>query len=228
MKGWLVAISVAAGRLGGLWGVGAYLGAASFVALAAVLERKLVPEEAVDQTLTGAVFGWTIPLLAYAAVARVAQYGRLDTGATDLARHGGDRRAIVASFVMMTAARVGVVGALLSALGVMISSVGEAPAIRADALTSAWIGAVGGAAYVAWFSLGSLWGRSGRGRLLALALDWILGATSSAVAVPLPRAHLRCLLGGELVVGLPAWQSSVVLGLLAGLYFIACLFRVAR
>lgn len=228
MKGWLVAISVAAGRLGGLWGAGTYLGAAAFVSFAALLERRLVPEDAVDQTLTGAVFGWTIPLLAYAAVARVARYGRLDESATDLARHGGNRRAVVASFVVMTGARVGVVGALLAALGVLISSVGEAPAIRADALTSAWIGALGGAAYVAWFSLGSLWGKSGRGRLLALILDLILGATSSAVAVPLPRAHLRCLLGGELVVGLPAWQSSALLGLLAGLYFVVCIFRIAR
>jgi len=228
VKSWLVAISVAAGRLGGFWGVGAYLGAALFVSAAALLEKRLAPEGAVDATLTGAVFGWTIPLLAYAAVARVSRYGRLDDGTADLVRHGGDRRAIVASFVLMTAARVSVVGALLAALGVLVSSVGEASAIRSDALTSAWIGALGGAAYVAWFSLGSLWGKAGRGRLLSLVLDWVLGATSTAVAVPWPRAHLQCLLGGELVAGLPAWQSSVLLGLFAGLYYLASLLRVAR
>jgi hypothetical protein len=228
MKTWLAAFSVAAGRLGGFWGASAYLGAALFVSAAAFLQRRFSPEDAVDVTLTGAVFGWTIPLLAYAAVARVSKYGRLDDGATDLVRHGGDRRAIVASFVLMTAARVAVVGALLAALGVLISSVGEATAIRADALTSAWVGGLGGAAYVAWFSLGSLWGKAGRGRLLSLVLDWVLGATSTAAAVPWPRAHLRCLLGGELVVGLPAWQSSALLGLLAGLYYLACLLRVAR
>ena len=228
MKSWLVAISIAAGRLGGLWGVGAYLGAALFVSATALLEKRFVPEDAVDATLTGAVFGWTIPLLAYVAVARVSRYGRLDDSAVDLVRHGGDRRAIVASFMLMTAARVSVVGALLAALGVLVSSVGEASTIRADALTSAWLGALGGAAYVAWFSLGSLWGKTGRGRLLSLVLDWVLGATSSAVALPWPRAHLRCLLGGELVVGLPAWQSSALLGLFAGLYFLACMLRVAR
>lgn len=228
MKGWLFAISVAAGRLGGLWGATAYFGAAAFVAVAAILERRIFPEEAADTTLTGVVFGWTIPLLAYAAVARVSRYGRLDDGARDLARHGGDRRAAVASFVLMTAARVAVVGGLLGALGVILASVGEASAIRADALTTAWIGALGGATYVVWFSLGSLWGKSGRGRLVSLALDWLLGATSSAIAVPWPRAHLRCLLGGELVVGLPAWQSSVFLGVLAGLYFVACILRVPR
>jgi hypothetical protein len=199
-----------------------------FVATAAILEKRLVGGDAVDATLTGAVFGWTIPLLAYAAVARVSRYGRLDEAAADLVRHGGNRRAIVASFVLMTAARVSVVGALLAALGVLVSSVGEAAAIRSDALTSAWIGALGGAAYVAWFSLGSLWGRAGRGRLLSLLLDWVLGATSTAIALPWPRAHLHCLLGGELVIGLPAWQSSVLLGLFAGLYYLACLLRVAR
>jgi hypothetical protein len=228
VRSWLAAISVAAGRLGGFWGAAAYIGAALFVATAALLEKRLAAEGAVDATLTGAVFGWTIPLLAYAAVARVSLYGRLDDGAVDLVRHGADRRAVVASFVLMTAARVSVVGALLSALGVLISSVGEASAIRADALTSAWIGALGGAAYVAWFALGSLWGKRGRGRLLSLVLDWVLGATASAIAVPWPRAHLRSLLGGELVIGLPAWQSSALLGLFAGLYFLACVLRVAR
>jgi hypothetical protein len=204
------------------------LGAALFVAAAALLQKRLAPDHAVDATLTGAVFGWTIPLLAYAAVARVSRYGRLDDATADLVRHGGNRRGVVASFVLMTAARVSVVGALLAALGVLVSSVGEASAIRSDALTSAWIGALGGATYVTWFSLGSLWGKTGRGRFLTLVLDWVLGATSTAVAVPWPRAHLRCLLGGELVFGLQAWQSSALLGLFAGLYYLACLLRVAR
>ena len=128
----------------------------------------------------------------------------------------------------MTAARVAVVSALLSALAVLVASVGEVAEIRMDALTSGWIGALGGAAYVAWFSLGSMWGKAGRGRLFLLAVDWVLGATTSAVAVPWPRAHLRSLLGGDLVVGLPAWQSSALLVVLACLYFLACVFRVAR
>jgi hypothetical protein len=152
----------------------------------------------------------------------------LDDGASELARHGASRRTTVACFVMMTGARVGVVAALLSALAVLVASVGDANAIRADALTSGWIGGLGGAAYVAWFSAGSLWGKAGRGRLLALAVDWVFGATTSVIAVPWPRAHLRSLLGGELVLGLPPWQSSVSLALLAGVYFLVCVFRVAR
>jgi hypothetical protein len=228
VKGWLFAISTAAARLGGLWGASAYVGATLFVTSAALLEKKVFPEDAADATLTGAVFGWTIPLLAYAAVARVALYGRLDDSAEPFARHGGDRRAVVSGFVLMTAARVAVVSALLSALAVLVASVGEVAEIRMDALTSGWIGALGGAAYVAWFSLGSMWGKAGRGRLFLLAVDWVLGATTSAVAVPWPRAHLRSLLGGDLVVGLPAWQSSALLVVLACLYFLACVFRVAR
>jgi hypothetical protein len=228
VKATLSAVSIAAGRLGGAWGVGAYLGATAFVVAAGLLEKRIAPGSAVDSVLTGAVFGWTIPLLAYAAVARVSRYGRLDDASRELARHGADRRVAVGCFVSMTAARVGVVGGLLSALAVLVASDGRVSAIRADALTSAWIGALGGVSYVAWFSLGSSWGKEGRGRLVALLLDWVLGATTSVVSVPWPRAHLRSLLGGELVLGLPAWQSSISLGLLAGLYFLACIARVAR
>lgn len=228
MKKGFYSISIAAGRLGGLWGAGAYLGAALFVACASLLEKEIAPEAAVDRALTGPVFGWTIPLLAYAAVARVANYRRLDDAVRDLARHGADRRATVAWFVLMTAARVAVVGALVSALAVLLGSSDPPALVRTDMLTSAWIGAVGGAAYTGWFSLGSLWGKTGGGRLFALAVDWVLGGAASAVAVPWPRAHLRSLLGGDLVAGLPAWQSSVTLGLLAVLYFFACVLRVAR
>lgn len=228
MKRWLVAVGVAAGRLGGLWAVGAYIGAAAFVVLAALLERRWSADGAVDRVLMGAVFGWTIPLLAYSGVARVSGYGRLDDAANELSRHGADRRGTVACFVLMTAARVGVMGAVLAALAVLTASVGRASAVRADALTSAWIGALGGIAYVAWFSFASLWGKAGRGRFWALALDWVFGATTSLVAVPWPRAHLRSLLGGSLVWGLPAWQSSISLGLIGAVYFLACVFRVAR
>jgi hypothetical protein len=228
MRTGVSALSIAAGRLGGAWGVGAYLGAAAFVVSAALFEKRLEPAQAADVALTGAVFGWAIPLLAYSAVARVSRYGRLDDASREIARHGGDRRMTVAYFVLMTAARVGVVGGLLSAMTVLLASSGAAAAIRVDALTSGWIGALGGVAYVTWFSLGSMWGREGRGRLIALVLDWVLGAGASFIAAPWPRAHLRSLLGGELVLGLPAWQSSVSLGLLAGLYFLACVGRVAR
>jgi len=228
MKRWVLGIALSAGRLGGLWSAGAYFGAAAVVALAAILEKRISPEGAVDRVLMGAVFGWTIPLLSYSAVARVSRYGRLDTGVDELARYGGNRRGMVACFVLMTSARVSIVASLLAALAVLVAASGQPNAIRADAVTSAWIGALGGAAYVAWFSFASLWGRAGRGRLLALLVDWVLGAATSAISVPWPRAHLRSLLGGELVLGMPPWQSSVSLAFLGATYFLACVFRVAR
>jgi hypothetical protein len=98
----------------------------------------------------------------------------------------------------------------------------------ADAFTSGWIGALGGAVYAVWFSLGSLFGKAGNGRSVALALDWVLGSATSAIAVPWPRAHLRSLLGGELVLGLPEYQSTVALYALGFTYLAIVAVRVAR
>jgi hypothetical protein len=120
------------------------------------------------------------------------------------------------------------VGAVLAAASVLVASGRTDLAALADAFTSAWIGALGGVVYVTWFSLGALFGKGGRGRVYALGLDWILGSATSAMAMPWPRAHLRSLLGGELVLGLPGWQSTVALYLLAGVYLSLMAARVAR
>ena len=65
-----------------------------------------------------------------------------------------------------------------------------------DALTSAYAGALGGAAYAAWLALGTALGRRGGGRAALLVVDWVLGAGTGATATITPRAHLRNLLGG--------------------------------
>jgi hypothetical protein len=101
-------------------------------------------------------------------------------------------------------------------------------ATLSDALTTAWIGALGGAAYAVFLSFGSLFGRAGGGRLLGLVVDFTIGAGSSAGAAPWPRAHVRSLIGGELVLGMPAWESTVLLSTLAATYFLLSVLRVPR
>jgi hypothetical protein len=59
-------------------------------------------------------------------------------------------------------------------------------------------------------------------------LDWILGTGASLLALPWPRAHIKNLLGGEPLLGLPQWSATLallVIGLFCGS---AALLRTPR
>lgn len=185
------------------------------------------PTVAADVSL-GIAFGTCLPLVAYALVARSSMQGRLDDAVRSLTRHGANRRSAVLGVVARTGLHVSAVGAILGLFGVAAARGQLNSAALTDALIAAWIGAIGGVAYTAWLSLGSLFGRSGGGRFLALLLDFSVGAGSSAVAVPWPRSHVRSLIGGDLVLGMPAWESSLLLAALAAVYVLFCLVRVPR
>lgn len=198
------------------------------VTVSALVERHAEPSAAADVTLGGAAFGVCLPLVAYAIVARASRYGRLDDGVRHLSRHGASRRSAILGVIVRTALQASVVGALIGLVAVTAASGRLATAFFADALASAWIGAIAGASYAAWLSFGSLFGKAGGGRLLALVLDFAVGAGSSALACPWPRAHVRSLAGGELLLGMPPWQSGVALLALAVGYPLLCSLRVAR
>jgi hypothetical protein len=102
------------------------------------------------------------------------------------------------------------------------------PRLGADLLACSWIALVAGAAYAAWFALGSTLGRSGGGRGWALVLDWLFGAGASLAALPWPRGHTRNLLGAEPVLGMPQWSATVALFLLGLLYAVVSVVRSPR
>jgi len=129
-----------------------------------------------------------------------------------LARYGVSRRHLAVGVLAASVLSLAAVGCLLAAIGVLATSVGE-PGWMRDLLTSAWIGALAGGAYAAWFLLASTFGRRGGGRPAALALDWVLGSTSSFAAAPWPRGHVRNLLGSTPVLDMS--QSAALLALLA-------------
>jgi hypothetical protein len=182
---------------------------------------------AADVTL-GIAFGTCLPLMAYALVGCTSRKGRLDDAVRPLSRHGSNRRLAMLGIVVRTSIHVAAIGAVLGVVGVMVARGQFTSAALADALIAAWVGAIGGLAYTAWLSLGSLFGRFGGGRLLALLVDFSVGAGSSAVAAPWPRSHVRSLIGGDLVLGMPAWGSSLLLSALSALYVLLCLVRVRR
>jgi hypothetical protein len=228
VKSFFLGAATATERLRGRAGLGAPALAVAIVIGSAIVELRREPAAAADVTLAGAAFGVCLPLVAYAIVARATRHGRLDDGVRHLSRHGASRRSAVAGLVVRATLHVAAIGALLGLLAVIVARGRLDMATVSDALTTVWIGALGGAAYAAWLSLGSLFGRAGGGRLVCLGLDFTIGAGSSASASPWPRAHVRSLIGGACVLGIPAWESAVALLALAVVYLLLCLLRVAR
>jgi hypothetical protein len=194
---------------------------------AAVHLHRSAPLDAADVAL-GSLLGWCVPLIAYAAVSRACLRGRLDLAVSQLARHGVSRRGAAVGLLCAVMVPVASLSAGLSGTAALLAHGALTSFTLADAVTSAWIGALAGAAYVAWFGVGSLWGKKGGGRSLALLVDAVLGSTASLVALPWPRAHVRALLGGELAHGLPEWKSTCALYVLTGAYLVFCAVRSPR
>jgi hypothetical protein len=188
--------------------------AALFVVVVGLLERHADGALAADRTLSGAAFGIALPLAVYALV-QASMLGRpLHTAAAELAHFGGDRRELALGLAATSVAGAAVVGASLAVIAVLAARPLHDPALVADLAASAWIGALGAAAYGGLFVGASGFGARGGGRLWALILDWLLGAGTTALAVPFPRSHILNLLGAPPVLGFPQWGSALSLLLL--------------
>lgn len=203
----------------------ALLLATGLVVVAALLERHSSALEAADHTLVGAVFGVAVPVLGYLVMECAAGGRRLDSSLDELARHGANRRAAVLGLLGVSAAATAAAAVALAAIGVTVARGLSDAALPADLLASAWIGAVAGIAYTAWFSFGSSFGRKGGGRFWALCVDWVLGSTTTFAAAPWPRGHIRNLLGAAPVLALAQWQGAVALGLLTLAYLGLSIWR---
>jgi len=132
-------------------------------------------------------------------------------------------------FIALAVANLAVLGLLLNyAAGMaLVAALLTAAALLGtgaqwnDASMSIAIALASGAVYALWFGMASLLGARGGGRRWALALDLLLGAGSSYLAVPWPRAHIRNLLGGAPALELSqagAWFALTLIGLLGMSY----------
>jgi hypothetical protein len=185
-----------------------------FVVAASLLQRRVSPSRAADLALVAAVFGIALPLLAHATLSQLTGRTRLEAVLVPVARHGGSRRLGAAGLILGSAAWLASLGGVLAALAVLLARGTGDPKLLGDLLNSLWLGALGGACYAAWFSLGSMIGASGGGRLVLLLLDWVLGSGTTALAAPWPRGHLRNLLGSEPVLHMPQWSALAAVLLL--------------
>lgn len=191
-----------------------------------LLEHRSEPSMSADNTLVSVTFGVVIPIMTSSAVARVFPT-RTDLALGSVARHGAPRRALLLGAGVGLAAAVSV---LTAALAVVTRVLGGSLAAQGlgDVATCAWIGALAGLAYTAWFLFGSSFGARARGRWIALFLDWGFGVGTGVLALPWPRGHLRSLLGGGSVAGLEQWHSSLALLVLATVYACWTLWRTPR
>jgi hypothetical protein len=185
------------------------------VALVSLLLRRAAPHSAPDRALTGIALGFVLPLLAYGSVARALGGTRLDASVEELARYGANRRPLALGLSLAPMLVLALGGALLAALAVVVTRAPADPRLASDLAVSSWIGALGGMAYVACFSFGSTFFSRGGGRFWALVLDWTLGAGTTAVALPWPRAHVMNLLGAAPVLAMPQWSATLGLFVLS-------------
>jgi hypothetical protein len=192
------------------------------------LERQSDATSAADDALGGAVFGIALPLLAYLVSERTCDGKRLAHGVDVVARYGTDRRAALLGLQLASAAFTALAGALLTIFALLGAHAPRSPALLGDLRASVGIALVAGVVYALYFGAASLLGKRGGGRKWALIVDFMLGTTGSALALPWPRGHVRNLLGGEPVVALSqasAWLALAVIGVVC---VASSMFRTAE
>jgi hypothetical protein len=221
-------ISIAFFRLRGRGAIGAFLFALIAVALVALLERRAAPFDAPDKALEGIAFGIALPLVAYGISMRSFSKNRIDVSLAEIARHGGSRRGGVAGSILVVVVSSALCGALFGAIAVVVTRAPHDGLLVRDAFTSSWIGALGGVAYATYFSLGSQFGSAGGGRFWFLMLDWVVGSGTSAMSLPLPRAHIENLIGAPAVMGFPQWSGTLGLWLISFVCFGLAVLRAPR
>jgi len=187
------------------------LGWSAFAIAGALLARRGGAVRGADHALLGAYGAVALPLLAYGLVAAVLGGESLARSGTSLVSLGASPYRVARSTLLVALGACAVAGGLL-AVGVTAVAHGTAdPPLARDLVTCAEIGALGGAAYAAYFLLGASFGARGLGRSVLLVVDWFLGVGRGSSAMLTPRAHVRSLLGGIAPLGASGRASFVAL-----------------
>jgi hypothetical protein len=176
----------------------------------AIIERRVSSAGAVDRALHGIV-GLVLPLVLFALVAGVTGRAHLRDACWGAARFGVARRHVALGIVLATAGIGAAVALLIMVTSVVAAHSANAPPLARDALTSAWIGGLTGAAYVGWFTFGATIFQRGGGRFIPIAIDLVLGGSGGIVGVLLPRGNAQNLIGGIAPLGLSQPISAAIL-----------------
>jgi hypothetical protein len=163
--------------------------------------------------------GSALPFLSYAAISGIVGEKGLSATVWSFTLMGMPPRRAAFSLLAASLAMGALLGLVSSLLVAVLGHSAMDPPLARDLLTTAWVGALGGAAYASLFLLGASFLR-GAGRGVLLAVDWVLGG-SGFFALFLPHGHLRSLFGGEAAFDVSQRVSSValvVLTLLMGMW----------
>jgi hypothetical protein len=135
-----------------------------------------------------------------------------------------------AAFAAVVVASVAsaVFGAALGAAVACVAHGAADPPLAHDVVTSAWIGALGGAAYAALFVFGSSFGKRGGGRAVALVVDFLIGSGVGAAAFVTPRGQVRSLLGGRAPLDLSQRDGVLTLAVLVIVFAGFAVLRARR
>lgn len=167
-----------------------------------------------------------LPMLSFTVVGRVVGAQGLTRRVTEWSRLGAPRTSVASAHLVVALGVSAFATALLGALFVAIAHKEGDPALLSDLSATFVASLVCGAAYAAYFALGSTF-RDGLGRSLFLGLDFVLGGTGG-LSLLLPRAHVRSLLGGANVGSLRPGASLLVVVILAASFAALAVFRVRR
>ncbi|MEQ9321703.1 MAG: hypothetical protein RIF41_21225 [Polyangiaceae bacterium] len=200
--------------------------ALSVSATSGLVERGASLLQAPDRALS-VVLRLIVPLCAFVFGSLACDRERLTEATWPIARFGAPRGQVALGMTVVTGLFAGLVAAACSTAALAVAY-GGGSGLGVDAVTSAWIAALGAAAYVGWFAFGGCFLRRGRGRWLVLVGDFTFGGTTGILAVMWPRCHLRSLAGGEAVLELAQSTSSVLLAAIATVMLILAAMRVGR
>jgi hypothetical protein len=168
-----------------------------------------------DRAILGVFGPFVLPLLAYGIVAATFNGQRVGTAGAPLRAYGADGGQVAMMSAVVAMAATALLGAILAPALVLLGHGPFDPPLAHDALTSAWIGALAGAAYASFFTLGACFGAKGGGRGAFLFVNWVFGAGKGASALIVPYGHVRSLLGGDPVLALSQRGSAIALAAVA-------------
>jgi hypothetical protein len=181
---------------------------------------------AVDHVMRGTFGPIVLPLLTYAIVGATFAGNGLRPAIRGLVALGASRASAALASVVVAMVASAVACAVVAALACGLAHGPTDPPLASDLPASFGVAFVGGAAYAAYFAVGSAIGR-GALRAVFLGIDFVIGAPAGFGALFVPRGHVMSLLGGSPCFDLSRRTSSVLLVVLLFFYF-ALSIRLGR
>jgi hypothetical protein len=166
--------------------------------------------EGSDRAVIGALGSIALPILAFVVTSAALYGGSLRGAVLPLVRLGAPHLRASCLVFALPIATSAIVAAVLGVCVVRLTHAPWSPSF--DAVTTGRVAALGAAAYAALFVAASSFGKRGGGRSVALALDFVIGASNGLGGLLTVRGHLRNLLGGVAPLEVGQRTSSLVLG----------------